>query len=161
VAASSGYTADQMVAAIAERFLSTGLSRQWRQYIHEETSPPSLRMLYFFLDRQRKSAPDGRLTQLKQPKPKGPASSKQTVFKLQESKPPQDQPRAKFSYCDQSHAIYTCTSFKDLTESASLEQARQKKLYFNCLGSVQARNGVNSVKPITILSFKRNPLPLL
>jgi len=83
--------------------------------MHEETSPISLELLYSFLDRQRKYVTDGRLTQLKQPKSKGPASGKQTVFKLQESKPFQDQPRVKCGYCDQSHDIYTCTSFKELT----------------------------------------------
>ena len=35
MSASSGYTADQMVVAIAEKSLSSELIRQWRQYIHD------------------------------------------------------------------------------------------------------------------------------
>ena len=43
ISASNGYSSDQMVVAIAEKSLSSGLVCPWRQYIHEETRPPSFR----------------------------------------------------------------------------------------------------------------------
>ena len=37
----NGYSADQMVVAIAEKTLTPGTVKQWKQYIYEETVPPS------------------------------------------------------------------------------------------------------------------------
>ena len=128
----NGYSADQMVVAIAEKTLTPGTVKQWKQYIYEETVPPSTELFFSFLDRQRKSAPDGRLSQLKQSKSKGPVPSKRSVLKLQEAGSTTES-RDKCTFCSQTHAIYMCTGFKDLAVPARLEQVRQKKLCFNCL----------------------------
>ena len=54
----NGYSADQKVVAIAEKTLTPGTVKQLKQYIYEETVPPSTELFFSFLDRQRKSAPN-------------------------------------------------------------------------------------------------------
>ena len=123
MSASSGYYADQMVVAIAEKLLSSGLVHQWRQHIHEETRPPLLELFYSFLDRQRTSAPDHRLSSLKPSKPKGAVPNKRAVLKMQESRCTLDQHRVKCPFCELTHGIFSCTELRDLSVTARLDQA--------------------------------------
>ena len=137
MSASSGYTAGQMVVAIAEKSLSSGLVCQWRQYIHEETRLPSLELFYSFLDRQRKSAPDHRLSSLKPSKPNGAVPNKRVVLKMQESRCNLDQHRDKCPFCELTHGIFSCTELRDLSVTARLDQVRQRE---NCVLTAWARN---------------------
>ena len=129
-----------MVVAITEKSLSSGLVRQWRQYIHEETRPPSLELFYSFLDRQRKSAPDHRLSSLKPSKPKGAVPNKRAVLNMQESRCSLDQHRDKCPFCELTHGIFSCTELRDLSVTARLDQVRQRKLCFYCLGKEHSVN---------------------
>ena len=140
ISASNGYSADQMVVAITEKSLSSGLVCQWRQYIHEETRPPSLELFYSFLYRQRKSAPDHRLSSLKPSKPKEAVPNKRAVLKMQESRCTLDQHRVKCPFCELTHGIFSCTELRDLSVTARLDQVRQRKLCFNCLGKEHSVN---------------------
>ena len=72
----NGYSADQMVVVIAEKTLTSGTVKQWKQYLYEETVPLSTELFFSFLERQRKSSLSGRLSQLKKSKSKGPVPSK-------------------------------------------------------------------------------------
>ena len=86
---SNGYSATQFLVDALEKVLSPGLARQWRQFNHDVVDPPPISQLLAFIHRQKKSAPDDRLTTSsksdKQKKPRGQLPNRRTAFKLQES----------------------------------------------------------------------------
>ena len=103
-----------------EKVLSPGLSRQWRQYTHDVSDPPSVEHLLAFIERQKKFAPDHRLTALKgkrQQKQKT-QTNRNTVLQAQESLKSQEPNKAKCPYCGQQHNIFACSGFKTLSVQA-------------------------------------------
>ena len=85
-----------------------GLSRQWKHYTQEHQDPPSICQLLAFIERQKKSAPDNRLSssfRAEKHRSKGQLSTRKMVLKMQESPKARDH-KDKCSYCDDSHAVF-------------------------------------------------------
>ena len=117
--------------------MSSGLSRQWKQYSHELQDPPPVDKLLAFMERQRKSAPDSRLTSLKmekQNRSKEQPTTRESAFQLQESVKYSETHKVKCQYCNEDHCIFMCSSFKALSLYEKLDKICSKHLCYNCLG---------------------------
>ena len=132
---SQGYTAEQLMAATLEIMMAPSLQKQWGQYTCEESEPPTLKILLNFVDRQRKSALDERLST---PKPeKRPKVSlfphpNKTVLHLQEVS---DHLRDKCQCCGEAHKIHTCADFRSLSVADRLSKAKTKRCCYNYLAA--------------------------
>ena len=127
---SISYFASQLLVAALER-ISPGLSRQWKQYSHELQDPFPVEKLLAFVERQRKSAPDSRLTSLKmekQNRSKGQPTTRKSAFQLQESVKNSEAHKVKCQYCNEDQSIFMCSSFKALSLHEKLDKIRSKHL---------------------------------
>ena len=89
-----------------------------------------MKVLMSFVDRLRKSAPNKRLSPVKNSRGKSaPTPNKKTMLRVQESTTSD-----KCTCCKLRHTVYACPEFQKLSVSTHLEQVKRKAMRFNCLG---------------------------
>ena len=124
--AANSFTAPQLLTAHLEKQLAPGLLRQWRQFTHEQSDLPGMEHFLAFINRQKKTAPDERLSHVhrndKPNKAKSSATTKNIALPVQDSTKSSDRFKVKCSYCGSNHGIFLCTDFEALAVDNRLEK---------------------------------------